>query len=208
MEELRSTDILDREIHEDARKKAEKILKAADADCERARAEVDARIESDRSDKKSEYDARLAAYRQDSDSTIPLEKQRRLVSLVDSAVRASLGDWFEGLGPERRLGLYRSKLERYVPNLGPGRVRVREIGYPAGDVERLVAQAVGKDRVEGVATLTEAEAKVAGFADGFLVESADRSVLCRVTRIEIFEELLSGRRQELAEALFGGRLPE
>ena len=31
MEELRSTDILDKEIQDDARKKAEKILKNADA---------------------------------------------------------------------------------------------------------------------------------------------------------------------------------
>ena len=34
MQELRSTEILDKEIQTDARKKADKLLKKADADCE------------------------------------------------------------------------------------------------------------------------------------------------------------------------------
>ncbi len=208
MEELRSTDILDREIQEDARKKAEKLLKAADSDCERIRSESEARLESARAEKAADCDARLEAYRQDSESAIPLEKQRRMVSLVDTSVRAALDSWFKDIGAARRLALYRSKLERYVPNLGTARLRVREIGYPVSDVEALLEGTVGRDRVESVVVLGEAEARVAGFADGLLVETADRSTLCRVTRSEIFEELLSSRRQELAEALFGGRLPE
>lgn len=208
MEELRSTEILDREIHEDARKKAEKILKAADAECGRILSESDSRFDAVKKEKISAYDSRLEAYKQDEESTIPLEKQRRLVSLIDSSVRKALLDWFEGIGKDRRLALYRSKLERYVPNLGTARVRIREIGYAEGDITALVNETAGQGRIQEIQVLTEAQARVAGFADGLLVETADRSVLCRVTRSEIFEELLSVKRQELAEALFGGRLSE
>lgn len=208
MEELRSTEILDREIYEDARKKAEKILKNADSDCNRLNQETETRISETERDKKTEYGLKLAAYAQDSESTIPLEKQRRLVSLMDTSVRKALSDWFEGIGAARRLALYRSKLERYVPNLGTQKLRVREIGYPETDIASLVESAVGKGRVQEVKVLTEAQSRLEGFTDGILVETVDRSILCRVTRAELFSELLSGRRQELAEALFGGRLPE
>ncbi len=208
MEELRSTDILDREIHEDARKKAEKVLKAAERECERIRSETEARIAAAAQDKKKDYEKKLEAYRQDAESSIPLEKQRRLVSLIDSSVRKALIEWFEGIGKERRLALYRSKLERYVPNLGTARVRVREIGYAESEIADLIEKTVGKGRLTGVTLISDAQSRVEGLVDGLLVETEDRSVLCRVTRSELFAELLSDKRQELAEALFGGRLSE
>ena len=45
MEELRSTEILEKEIQSDARRKAEKILKNADADCEKILSSVETRFE-------------------------------------------------------------------------------------------------------------------------------------------------------------------
>ncbi len=208
MEELRSTEILDREIHEDARKKAEKVLKAAERECERIQSETEARIAAAGQEKKKDYEKKLEAYRQDAESSIPLEKQRRFVSLIDSSVRKALVEWFEGIGKERRLALYRSKLERYVPNLGTARIRVREIGYAESEIAELVEKTVGTGRLTGVTLISEAQSRVEGVVDGLIVETEDRSVLCRVTRAELFAELLSEKRQELAEALFGGRLSE
>ncbi len=46
MEELRSTEILDKEIRSDARKKAERILSKAEVDCQMILAEVDDRVEN------------------------------------------------------------------------------------------------------------------------------------------------------------------
>lgn len=208
MEELRSTEILDREIYEDARKKAEKFLRAADVECGRLRDEADARIKAAELEKRAEYGARLAAYRQDAESTIPLDKQRRLVSFIDREVHVALREWFRMIGPDRRLELYRSKLQRCVPVLGARKLRIRETGYPPADIVSLVDAVAGKGRVEDIEELSETEARLAELSDGFIVETADRSILCRVTRSEIFDELLSRRRQELAESLFGGRLPE
>ena len=44
MEELRSTEILDKEIEADARKKADKILKNADSEAEKILADVETRV--------------------------------------------------------------------------------------------------------------------------------------------------------------------
>ena len=45
MEELRSAEILDKEIQDDARKKAEKILRNADSQCDQIMAQVESRLE-------------------------------------------------------------------------------------------------------------------------------------------------------------------
>lgn len=208
MEELRSTEILDREIHEDARKKAEKLLRAADSDCDRVRSEYAARLEATKKDKSAEYAARLEAWRNDSVASVPLEKQRRLVSRIDAAVKKALDTWFESIGCERRLAIYRSTIERFLPALGTSKISVRSAGYAESELVPVLHAIFGKDRIASLTILSAAEARLAAFSDGLLLETADRSVLCRVTKGEIFDELLSVRRQELAEALYGGRLPE
>ena len=55
MEELRSTDILDREIQSDARKKAENILKKADRQCADILNSVGKTIEDARAAKEDFY---------------------------------------------------------------------------------------------------------------------------------------------------------
>ena len=99
MEELRSTEILDREIRDDARRKAEKILKDADRGCAAIASEVAARIAELRAAKEAEIAARLESYRRDSESRLPLDKERRLVSFIDSSVTSALEQWFRDIGP-------------------------------------------------------------------------------------------------------------
>ena len=52
MQELRSTDILDKEIQADARKKAERMLAKADSDCAKLLASVDTDIEKTGAEKR------------------------------------------------------------------------------------------------------------------------------------------------------------
>lgn len=58
MEELRSTEILDKEIQEDARRKAERILRKTDVECEKIKNSVSTRIETVTSEKNEEYKKR------------------------------------------------------------------------------------------------------------------------------------------------------
>ena len=62
MEELRSTEILDREIQSDARKKAENILKKADKSCEEILNSVEKTIEEARKTKEDFYNKRILQY--------------------------------------------------------------------------------------------------------------------------------------------------
>jgi V/A-type H+-transporting ATPase subunit E len=207
MEELRSTETLDREIRDDARRKAEKILKDADAECASIAASVASRIALARAEKERVAAENLAHYRSDAESRLPLEKERRIASFIDSSVRAALDAWFEGIGEDRRLALYENLLARYKTVLAGKRIKVLCAGYSIDAVGAIVARALAPIS-EVQVSAAPLSAPPAGFSDGFVIETEDRAVLCRVTREELFHGILEDWRQELAESLFGGRLPE
>ena len=81
MEELRSTEILDKEIQEDARKKAGRILRDADAEAAKILAAVDSRVAAIRKEKENAYEQKIAAFKRDAEAALPLEEKRFLVSL-------------------------------------------------------------------------------------------------------------------------------
>jgi len=208
MEELRSTDILDREIQDDARRKAEKVLKACEDECAQIAEGVQTRVEAVKLEKKDEYEKRLTAYRRDSESAIPLEKQRRLVSYIDASVNEALDAWFADIGPAKRLSLFARLLERYKTVLSDAKINAVFTGYPASDIQQTLSGIFGSGRIASVTELTPAQVAKTAFPDGLNIETIDRKIVCRATLEEIRLDLLSNGRQELAEALLGGRLGE
>ena len=208
MEELRSTAILDREIQDDARRKAEKILRTCETECRKIIEDVDGRISVVTAQKKNEYANRLDSYIKDSDSAIPLEKQRRLVTFIDQSVHTALDRWFSDIGKEERLSLISRLLERYAPYLSGKTLTVAYIGYPRDAVQQIVTRILVNSTITTIIELSLTQAQAAGFVDGLIISSADRKIKCRATLAEIQTDLLSNKRQELAEALFCGRLPE
>ncbi len=208
MEELRSTAILDREIQDDARRKAEKILKLGEAECHSIASDVTARVAQIQAQKEAEYKKSLDAYVKDAESAIPLEKQRRLVTFIDTSVQDALDAWFTGIGAEKRLNLLEHLLEKYISVLADRKLKVTYTGYPEADITRLVTGIYGKDTIESITCLTDLQAAEEGFTNGLCLETNDNSIRCRATLTEIRKDLLSTKRQELAEALMGGRLPE
>lgn len=202
MEELRSTEILDREIQDDARRKAEKILKAGEGECRLIAEEVAERIAAFRTEKEREYAGKLDAYLRDAEAAIPLEKQRKLVSFVDNAVQEALDLRFRDIGEAGRLALFAGLLERYKTVLGGARVTIIYSGYSGNGIREFAERVFG---AAGISSITAAQDRS---FDGLTVETEDRRILCRATLAEIRDELLSSRRQELANALFGGRLGE
>ena len=62
MEELRSAEILDKEIQDDARKKAEKILRNADSQCDQIMAQVESRLEEAKKEKEIYFKGSMDSY--------------------------------------------------------------------------------------------------------------------------------------------------
>ncbi|MDR1099559.1 MAG: hypothetical protein LBL28_03675 [Treponema sp.] len=111
MEELQSTEALDRELLEDARKKAFRILKTAD-DAVKANAEsweektrnAIAELEKQYADRRQESIVEILA-------RLPLEMRRIWSEKVENFLDSAVEDWFKGLGREQVLALLSRELE-------------------------------------------------------------------------------------------------
>ncbi len=203
MEELRSTEILDKEIHEDARRRAEKILIAAESECQEIERKAAEDFEKTSRSKKAEYEQMLADYKRDSQVSMPLEKQRRLISFIDNSVREALDSWFADADAKKKLFALRSLLEKYSVVLTGKRFDILSRGFSKKDVSELASSVLGKDAALSIEEMSESEAGRLKISEGFTVCSEDGTVFCRVTCDELKHELLQSHRQELAEKLLG-----
>lgn len=208
MEELRSTDNLDREIIEDARRKAEKVARDADRECADIAARVSAMVRERREEKERELSRLVESHREDARSRLPLEMARRNASFVDAKVLESLDAWFASLKSERRVSLYETLIERYARAIGHRRVKVRAAGISEAEARTMIERVLGPGSVVSLSVLDRNDARKEGFTNGLVLEAEDRSVSCRATDDELSRVILEDRREEIARALFGGRLPE
>lgn len=207
MEELRSTEILDREIQEDARKKAEKILKTADAEIEAIKAQVPARLAVLVSEKEAEYALKIEAVKRDSQAAIPLEKQRLVVSFIDEQVTKAVDNWFSNLSQDKKLDLLGNHALKYNEVLKNKDVDFFYYGYTEKQIKKMCSSLFKTTNIHSCSELQKHEALLLGFSDGFYIKTVDKSIVCRASIEEVRSVLLTDKREELALKLFGGRLP-
>ena len=206
MQELRSTDILDKEIQADARKKAERMLQKADRDCEQLISSVEADIEKAAAEKKDFFARKLDAFETDRKAVVPLEKERFMVSFIQNAVIQNINKYLEGLSEEKRLELVardfdfntEQKLNAYV------------YGFSLDAAKKFLSKKLSSHLASctqtkfGAAVLEED----LGLAkpEGIILESEDKNFRWRLTINEVIEKLLDKNRAELSATLFGGDL--
>ena len=212
MEELRSTDILDKEIQDDARKKAEKILKNADAQGQQILADVETRLESAKKDIESYYSQKAAQFKKDLDSSLPLEKSRFLVSYISSSVASAINDYLKTISQEKRIQLVLTMLNRFESLTDGKSFEAAVYGFNLD----LAKNELNKNNKLHISSFLATEfAKTGEVAvdgieihEGIILVSDDKVVKIRLTLEELFSELIDKYRNELAVTLFGGRLPE
>ena len=212
MEELRSTDILDKEIQDDARKKAEKILKNADAQGQQILADVETRLESAKKDRESYYSQKAAQFKKDLDSSLPLEKSRFLVSYISSSVASAINDYLKTISQEKRIQLVLTMLNRFESLTDGKSFEAAVYGFNLD----LAKNELNKNNKLHISSFLATEfAKTGEVAvdgieihEGIILVSDDKVVQIRLTLEELFSELIDKYRNELAVTLFGGRLPE
>ncbi|WP_315327229.1 hypothetical protein [Treponema socranskii] len=208
MEELRSTEVLDKEIETDARKKAERILAKADSDGKALVADVARRVETLKEEKTAEYQKKTESYQADRDAVVPLEKERFLVSFIESAIVKAIDSYLDALGEEKRIALAVRRWNAYKAVVASQKVNALVFGFDAARVEAALKKAgvplvsctsvaYEKSGDEGIDGLT--------FKEGIILETEDTMIRCRLTLSQIVGELETEHRAELAKALFGGR---
>lgn len=212
MEELRSTEILDKEIEADARKKAEKILANADAECQKLLDAVDVRVKEAADAKKAFYEQKLAAFSANLDAAVPLEKERFLADFYARSVADALNAYLASLGAEKRLRLVLAKLEQAKAAFGSKNIRAAVYGFDVSAAKTALGALLGASLVSCDAITFETSGEEAALLndvhEGIILESEDRSVRSRLTTDQLVSELKDRYSAELATTLFGGRLPQ
>ncbi|MDR0323474.1 MAG: ATPase [Treponema sp.] len=112
MEELQSTEILDREILEDARKKALCILKNADDTILSQNAEWEKKtlISIEELQKRHNEQLEYAAIK--IMARLPIDKRRAKVEKIDSLLRTAVASWYKLLSRETILDLLTEELSK------------------------------------------------------------------------------------------------
>lgn len=208
MEEFRSTEILDKEIQADARKKAEKILAKADVDCALLLEEVSGRIEKAKKELEDKYALKIAAFEKDLSATLPLEKERFLVSFIQSSIEKAINAYLAKLSDEEKIDLALKKSVKIEDVLKSKKLNALYYGFQ----ESLVKKTVGKKFNLISVKETEFNKMIIendlGITDrkGIILESEDKAIRVRMTLSEVISQIQDKYRAELYSALFGERL--
>ena len=201
MQELRSTDILDKEIQADARKKAERMLAKADADCEKLIASVDADIENAKAEKQQFFAHKLEAFEKDRMAVVPLEKERFKVSFIQN-----INKYLEGLSEEKRLALVARDFDFKTDR----RLNAYVYGFSVAGAKKFLSDKLGSKLAEVSETKfgkTALEEEIGlEKPQGIILESEDKNFRCRLTLSEVIAKLLDTNRAELSSTLFGGEI--
>lgn len=195
MEVLNTGEELERQILEDARKKASRTLEAADRDCAGIREETGRTAAAETARLEADRDRRLAALRLEMEAALPLDYLRTRLTFIQESVVGALRTWFDGLAPEDLAALLAVRIRTVAGALAGKTVTVFHAGLDAGLARATVVQAAPGVTVAGVGTLEEGR--------GLVIESVDARVRFRCTVAEMEAQLLEERREELAVAALG-----
>ncbi|MCR5123652.1 MAG: hypothetical protein K6B43_00455 [Treponema sp.] len=211
MEELRSTEILDKEIEADARKKADKILKNADLECERILADVENRVKDASEQKSNYYKSKIEQFEKNVNAALPLEKERFLVKFYADSVSSALNDYLKKLGCEKRLSLIEKSLEKKSSIVSGKKFNAYVLGIDLDSAKKVLSN----QKID-VAVVCEKSFEKTGeesafgneIHEGIILESEDKVLRIRLTIDQIVREIKDTYSEELALSLFGGKLPE
>jgi len=206
MQELRSTEILDKEIRQDARLKAEALLKRADEECASILAGVEKRLQLARVEKQDFYDKKLADFQKDLEASAPLEKERMKVSFIQEELIKAANKYLAELSQEKRLELLLNSCSLNNQALEGKSFNVFVYGLDLEPVKEALVKTFKLDlaslqKTEFGRLVVEDELGLE-INEGIILEAADKSVRCRLTLTELFSRVMDKNRAELTRALF------
>ncbi len=201
MQELRSTEILDKEIRSEARRKAEAVITRADEECKRILDGVDNKIETARQEKQAFYDKKFSAFVKDLEASAPLEKQRFEVSFVQSQLLKAVNEYLAALSEEKRIELVLNYCQ--VP---ANEFNAFVYGFDIGLVKKLLtartkAVLLSIEKTDFCKIVLEDDIGLEK-NEGIILETKDKAVRCRLTLAEVVSRILDKYREELTTALF------
>ncbi len=195
MEVLNTGEELGRQILEDARKKASRVLEAVDKECAAIREEGRRVAETEISRVRADGDRTIAAMRAEMEAALPLDFLRTRLGFIQDTVTAALRAFLEGLSLGDLAGILEGRIRKAAGALAGRTVTVLHGGLDARLARQTVERAVPGIAISAVRPLPAGR--------GLEIESDDGRVRFRCTTAELEAELLEERREELAVAALG-----
>lgn len=204
MQELRSTEILDKEIRAEAQRKADKILKNADTECEKILSSVDERVAEAKKEKEIFYNKKLSILENDQAASIPLEKQRFEVSFIQDSLAKQMNEYLSSLSEEKRIDLILNQFNLEL--LKDKKLNAFVYGFDLNFTKKVLTEKFGSnllncEKTEFGKIVTEEDCSLENKA-GIILESEDKQYRCRLSLSEVVNNLFNKYRAELSDALF------
>jgi V/A-type H+-transporting ATPase subunit E len=196
MEEVKTSDNLEKEILDDARKKAERLLKNAEKKVEELAKEWDRKIAGELVLLDGEYKKRKAHAASEITAALPLEKKRRRIAYLEEIFEKRIAAVVESLSEEEIIPILVKRLKRASGLLGSYSPTVRYSGISRAGAEEIIAAGLGKKNPD----LLPAE----GF-HGLLIEADNGHLVYRLRMEELVEDLREYRREAVISAVFKGK---
>jgi vacuolar-type H+-ATPase subunit E/Vma4 len=209
MEELQSTEVLDREILEDARRKAQRILKTADDDAAASDKSWEKKTQKALAELNRRFEERLETGRAEIMAHLPLDRRRLALERIDRLLHEAAASYLKGLDREKLLGILERELRERSAELEDGKAGDSARGGPELKViYRFLSREEAEDLLKGAFPESSFRAEEgdaaylrAGSFPGIVADSG--AVRVSVSADAAVETLLSEKRGELAAALLG-----
>ncbi|MDR2102874.1 MAG: ATPase [Treponema sp.] len=211
MEELQSTEVLDREILEDARKKAFRILKTAEDTLKTQSDAWEKKTARSIAEMRQKHQDRIAGVREEILARLPLDKRRARSERIESLLKSSMAEYLSSLERGRILSLLEAELRRsFEEYAGYGEApdpapQLRYRMLERHEAEALLKQALppGMETAGVRWDIQEADAAGGLWGKFPVVQVITRAVRITVSIEAAAETLLEDKRAELVGALLG-----
>lgn len=195
MEEIKGTEALEREILDDASKKADRIIRKAKDDAQKLKQNSAGALERKIAELESQKQGKSSQMEKEIMSKLPLEKTRLKARFFDDALRASIRQFLDSLD-EAELGSWcLAELKKRSSLLAGKQLSIRHKGIDSialREIEALVRPSRPSTAV------SDANAS----SRGIVIDSLDGAMTMTLTESELERRLLDEYRGELASALF------
>jgi vacuolar-type H+-ATPase subunit E/Vma4 len=199
MEELKSTDVLDKEILEDARKKALRILRQGDERITTKSESWERKTQRAIDEVRKKYEERISKEKNEIMARLPLDKRRIRSDYVENVLQSAMNSYLNALPREKLLSLVERELSLRASQLPLDNLTIRYRHLSDDEAEKIIKKILPKstwkkDNTDKAYTLS-------GTFPEIMIDSADMRVTASVDDASV--ELQSVKRAELISALLG-----
>ncbi len=196
MEEIRTSEVLEQEIREDARKKVNRILQNAEKEIQEVDREWKEKTEKALQEQNALFKKKMETARVELEASFPLLKMRKRLAFVESALTSAIDDFFSRMKEEEIIALFEKKFESVLPLL-----KGKKVVCYYSSLEREKAEKAIRNALPGVMSKACIEEK--GYR-GIILETEDKGIRIRNTVEEVKRYILDEYREELMQSLFKG----